>query len=508
VREGQAARAVPAQVTKAWSLTRQRFHEELDRPFTVGGKNFKIPGGALAIVWNGRLQYAAGMGKLQHEGEVPFAPDSLITVASITKMITAATVMSLVEEGRIDLDKPVNGYLQRSGFKLQRRAEDQKLADTITMRHLLEHSSGLPDDLPSGVAEGGPVVCSRGSDAFKAYFQLHAQDPLWSQPGAVWNYSNTGYFAAAAVIEAVTGRSFEKEARERVLVPTGMTTASWDGDQARRKHSAADGYEYRSLAGMPPRLHSFTLSSTPCRVFTPAAGLKASVIDYAHFAEAFMAEDSRWLKGATRARFLTSQQHTYDLDRDYSYGFFIYPEYKGVKVLAHDGVAWGYRSVMLMIPSKKFAFIGFHNVGQSLPEKLWQQAFRAADLFLDLPQQTRERPAVSRTEPVKLTGEYRGWTYDQKNYSESRPRYRQLETRITFDDAARKLKWHDSRFGVAELVPTWEPAFNVSFPDARNNINVRFIRNEKGQVDYIVSRDYVARRVPEQQKLSLGKEKG
>ena len=481
--------------SQAWIKTQDRFQHELERTVSLGKSTLSIPGGAVAIVIDGKLRYSTGMGKKQIDAAGRFSPDTLITVASITKMVTATTIMSLVQEGKIDLDRPVNLYLEKKGYRLQRRAQDQKLADTITMRHLLEHTSGLPDELPSGIADSGPVACTNNADAFRSYLRLHAGDPLWSPPGELWNYSNTGYFVAAAVIEALTGRPFEVEASERVLVPTHMDTASWDGTLVQREHEFAFGYEYRENQGRPAHLEVYSPSSTPCRVFRPAAGLKASVIDYAHFAEAFMARSGHWLDARSLDSLENPRRHTYVHGWDYSYGFFVNPNYKGVKVIAHDGVAWGYRSVVLMIPSRKFAFVAFHNVGLSLPERLWEQAFKAADLFLNLPEGDRAGPVVSVGELAGIVGEYRGWTYDYKNNSEANPKYIELDTQITFDTRKKELGWRDSSFGTAKLKSTWWPGFNVAYPDSRNNMAVRFIRSESGEVKYIVSREYVAKRV-------------
>ena len=494
-RRDDGQNSMPWQNDEAWRATQERFRTELDRPIEVGETKFKIPGGALAVVIDGRLRYAEGMGELKLHSGKKFEADTLITVASITKMVTAATVMRLVENGLLDLDLPVNQYLAKDGYRLQRRAEDQSLADTITLRQLLDHTSGLPDDLPSGIDEHGPAVCTTDANAFRSYIKLHQQDPLWSKPGEIWNYSNTGYMVAAAAIEAATGQRFESQAEELVLGPAGMATAQWRGELAEGSHSFAYGYEVGTTPGTVPSLLPYSPSSTPCRVFAPAAGLKASVTDFAHFAEAFMAADNGWLSAHTLADLQTPQRHTFDQGWDYSYGFFVDPDYKGLKIIAHDGVAWGYRTVILMIPSRGFAFIGFHNVGLSLPERLWDQAFKAADLFLGLPAGERSKPPIPDGELSDLVGEYRGLTFDYNNYTEADPKYMELTTKITLDDNTHQITWDDSWLGSAVLKPTWWPSFKVNYPDSNNNIEVRFIRGLTGSVDYIVSREYVARRI-------------
>ncbi|MFW7377220.1 MAG: serine hydrolase domain-containing protein [Oligoflexus sp.] len=484
------------ELDEKWQKAQQSFQDILNKDYSLGTIRQPIPGGSLAVVIDGKLHFSAGFGQRSLEDERRVEPDTVMTVGSLSKMITALTALSMKDKGQLNLDQPINQYMKKRSFRFMRRMEDQEAADQITLNHSLFHTAGLPDELPSGIEEFGKSVCTTGPDAYESYFQRQKDSPLWALPGDVWNYSNANYFLAAAALEAAGQASFEELSTTYVLERAGMKTASWDAAQVEAADNFALGYDYWVPYGEKLGLSSFQPSSTPCRIFRPAAGLHASVIDFAALAESLLADKQNLLSEKTWKAFMTPQVKTFDEDYAYSYGNFIVEDYKGLKVVGHDGISWGYSTVFMMVPEKRFALVAFVQAGKTFSTDLWSYALQMVELFHNLPR--GPRPAVKPVdhELQDVTGSFRGWTYDYENYSEANPSYAQLDVEISLDNG--KLHWWDDWLGEAELKSLWWPKFRVAYPDASNNINVRFVRDASGQVNYIVSRDFVAKRMEEE----------
>jgi CubicO group peptidase (beta-lactamase class C family) len=153
--------------------------------------------------------YARGVGRTGDASEV--TSRTPFVIASTTKSFTALAVMQLVDEGAVDLDAPVRRYVP------ELRLADGEATDTISVRHLLQQTSGLP-----GVA-GGPVLASAedGSVA-DAVRELRGVE-LSSAPGTRWQYSNGNYVLAGLVVERASGLPYPDYVRRKIFQPLGMT---------------------------------------------------------------------------------------------------------------------------------------------------------------------------------------------------------------------------------------------------------------------------------------------
>lgn len=149
--------------------------------------------------------------------EVPTYPDAMYKIASMTKTITATIILRLCQEGVLALDTPIKQYLP--WLKLSRPEAE----DTMTLRHLLTHTSGLPRDayLPDGTRDESGI-----DDAIKATIP---KLPMATLPGeGVYCYSNWGYNLAACIATTVTGRSLTELYKEYILAPVGMDRTTFD----------------------------------------------------------------------------------------------------------------------------------------------------------------------------------------------------------------------------------------------------------------------------------------
>jgi len=195
-----------------------------DQSITGLMAKYQIAGAAMAVARDGKLVIARAYGLADRERQEPVRPDSLFRIGSISKTFTAAGVLKLVEEGRLDLDAKAFSILDRMQPPSGKTA-DSRLRD-ITIRQLLQHTGGWDRDI-----SGDPI--GMGPEAARA---LHIPAPvgvsdlirfsmglrLDFDPGARWAYSNLGYLILGRVIETVTHMPYEDYVKLAVLAPAGI----------------------------------------------------------------------------------------------------------------------------------------------------------------------------------------------------------------------------------------------------------------------------------------------
>ena len=310
-------------------------------------KKNNVPGASIAVVLHGKLAFAAGVGKRNLNPGDPVTTSTLFRVASMSKMIVGATAMSLVDAGKLDLGAPITTYLP--WFSLANGYD----ASTLTTAALLTHTSGFPCDT-IGICD------SLTSGDRKTFFAGYPQ-PLWAPPGATYDYSNTGFALAAAVVEAAAGSpegSYEQLAHDRVFVPAGMTTATYDATAA-QSGDHATGYTLANGV-VQGTIEPTTLE---CAMLHPYGGVLATATDYAHFAEMILAGGGTTLTSASVAKLTgpNADMHTF-ASQSYGYGLIHqYSPYADHASVWHDGSLPGYLSEMWMIPDLGFAVVVLTN---------------------------------------------------------------------------------------------------------------------------------------------------
>lgn len=198
-------------------------------------KQHAVPGAALAVMRNGRLEYSRGFGWADLDAKEPVQPKSLFRIASVSKPITAAAVMKLVEGGKLKLDEPVLPHLLRiPGMK---SPADSRFA-RITVRHCLQHTAGWDRDesgdpigkmqeIASTLSRELPI---RPTDLVQFVMTL----PLDFTPGERFAYSNVGFLVLSRLIEHRSGEAYESFVKRTVFEPLGIRTAQL-GFAARRR---------------------------------------------------------------------------------------------------------------------------------------------------------------------------------------------------------------------------------------------------------------------------------
>jgi CubicO group peptidase (beta-lactamase class C family) len=185
-------------------------------------KDHGAPGGALAVVKDGRLVYAKGYGWADVDGKAAVTPESLFRIASVSKPVTAVAILALVRHGKLDLDAKAFALL---GLKPGENG-DPRLAD-VTVRHLLHHTggwdraqSGDPMFLSVEIAEAAGDAPPADANAVIRWMMGRRLD---FDPGARHAYSNFGYCVLGRILEKVSGEPYETHVRKAVLEPMGIT---------------------------------------------------------------------------------------------------------------------------------------------------------------------------------------------------------------------------------------------------------------------------------------------
>lgn len=198
----------------------------------------KTPAVSGAVAVGGKVVFAAGVGNIDLENQVPASRASVYNIGSVSKVVTGIAVMQLVEQKRLGLDDDVRKYVPAFPDK----------GATITVRHLLTHTSGIrhyrDTDFPGTPDNENIQPVAGWEDGLRVF----AADPLLFRPGQYYFYTSYGVNLLQGVVEKASGQTFEQYLRERVWGPAGMTSAGLDIPERIVPHRARS---YRIVAGQP-----------------------------------------------------------------------------------------------------------------------------------------------------------------------------------------------------------------------------------------------------------------
>ncbi|MGE0591311.1 MAG: serine hydrolase domain-containing protein [Vicinamibacterales bacterium] len=248
--------------------------------------------------------------------------DTVFATASMSKWITAHAVMALVEQGRLDLDRPVEDYLTR--WRLPASGFDHR---GVTTRRLLSHTAGLTDGLgfgDYGLDETVPAL-EQSLAAPRSSSGLPVAIAVGREPGTEWQYSGGGYLVLELLVEEVSGERFETFVTRAILQPLGMTRSG-----------------YSDLGSVEPSAKSYDRSGRPATIYRyaskAATGFTTSPGDMATFVLAQLAGDSvPWLTSETR-RAMRQPEARIQGFAIWGLGTMLYaPASNGEVVFGHDG---------------------------------------------------------------------------------------------------------------------------------------------------------------------------
>ena len=288
----------------------------------------KIPGLSLAVIKDGKLIRAAGYGFANLELQVPATKDTVYEIGSISKQFASEAVMLLVEDGKIELDDPINKYLP---------ANAPASWEKITVRGLLNHTSGLKDW--TEVKE----FSYRREYSAEEFIDLVKSFPLLFEPNANWGYSNTNLPLIGIIVEKASGKAFDDFVTERIFKPLALPTIRFK-HQEDIVPNRATGYVLRNGAwknGEPFRP----------KVIAASGGVLASAIDLAKWWDAVL--HGKIVKPASLAEMLKPAQ--LNDGRKVTHGFaFFTNTFNGNTYIFHSGsTVGGFGSGVYYFPKEK-----------------------------------------------------------------------------------------------------------------------------------------------------------
>ena len=314
------------------------------------------PGAALAVVKEGELIYERGYGAANLEYDIPITTTTIFDIASVSKQFAAFAIATLSYEEKLSLDDDIRMYLP----------DVPDFGVTITIRHLLHHTSGLRDWVQSLVIAGDLMddVIS-----FKHILKMaRHQKVLNFEPGAEFLYSNTGYNLLAEIVERLTGNSFREWTDTHIFKPLSMTNSHFHDDHEMILKNRAYSYQTVENGGFKHAVNNTTALGS--------SSLYSTVEDLAKWILNF--DDTR-----IGEQTVIEQMHQRGVlnngeQIDYAFGLNI-GEYRGLKTVGHSGSWRGFRSHLMRFPAQKFGVVILCNLDTFNPLSL---AEKVADLYL------------------------------------------------------------------------------------------------------------------------------
>jgi D-alanyl-D-alanine carboxypeptidase len=324
-------------------------------------KRAGIPGVSVAIVWDDGRRWLGASGRADIAGKRPMTTGTGFALASVSKTMTAAVVLQLVDEGHLSLDQVVAPLLPAYGLDAR-----------ITVRMLLDHTSGLPDYFVN--PKINKPLLAKPDAAWtpeRAWSYVLPKRPV---PGTVWRYSNSNYLLLGELVEAVTGRSLAVEVRSRLLDPMALETAWYQAVETPRAEGATgyrrvakSGGGFRSVAVAPPS------DVLPFRSVVTASGgagsMAATALDAARWMGAFAG--GRVLSSDLQAAMLADAVATGALGARVPYGLGIQVvTLDGRRALGHSGRYLGVRNIVLYVPEARLSIAVLTNQGTYDPARI------------------------------------------------------------------------------------------------------------------------------------------
>jgi len=349
-------------------------------------KETNTPGAAVVIVSGDRVVFAKGFGIANVETGAPVTPDMLFRIGSMTKMFTAATLVSLAEEGKLKLDAPIGGYVKGLSAKFS----------PITAHQLLSHTAGVRDEArPYGAHD---------ESALGGSVRTWKDDFLFTEPGEIFSYSNAGFALAGLVIEETSGKPYADQITQYVFKPLGMARSTFRPTVA-MTYPLAQGHQANANS-KPVIVRPFTDNVAGW----PAGFMFSSAHDLARFALAFVnhgkIEGQQVLSPAVIAKLSTPYTDVPGFEMKYAYGLRV-TEYRGVRLVEHGGAIPGFGAEMKMSPEHRFAVIVLGNRSGARLEKTVEKAM---ELMLPLKAKVEDQPPVtlpiSQEEMTRYLGLY------------------------------------------------------------------------------------------------------
>jgi CubicO group peptidase (beta-lactamase class C family) len=336
---------------------------DIDRTFTEFAKTVYAPGAAWGIVIDGELAHAGASGVRDIKTNAAVDADTVFRIASMTKSFTAMAILKLRDDGKLSLDDPAERYVpELKGLRYPTTDSPR-----ITVRHLLTHSAGFPEDNPWGDQQ-----LSESEEAFSR--MLRAGIPFSNPPGVAFEYSNYGFAILGRVVSQASGLPYDQYVSQVILQPLGMTSTTLHPSKVPADRLAI-GYRWEDERWKEE-------PALPHGSFGAMGGMLTSIRDLSRYVSAFLdawpAHDGPetgpvrrsslremqqpWRPSGMRVVRDSSTNATHLTSTSYGYGLSVTQTCDFRAIVAHSGGLPGYGSLMRWLPDYGVGIIAFGNV--------------------------------------------------------------------------------------------------------------------------------------------------
>lgn len=329
--------------------------QEIDAYVREQMDNLNIPGVAIGIIRDNEVFYVQGYG-VADNAERAMTPQTPFPIASLSKSFTALGIMQLVEEGKINLDDPIQTYL--SWFQVA----DKNVSSKITIRHLLYQTSGFSE------LEGHErnLDTNFADDALETAVRNLSEASLNFAPGTAFEYSNTNYDILGLVIQTVSGQTYETYIQEQIFAPLEMNHSYTSLAEAQVGNLTRGYYPFW---GFQTSYGNFM----PPPAVLPSAGLFSSAEDLTHYLIAHL-DQGQYLENSILSPNGIIELHTvgikYSDNAGYAMGWTVFPFTDASKAtsdgtiptgIAHRGEWLGFNSILVQIPELETGIVVLMN---------------------------------------------------------------------------------------------------------------------------------------------------
>ena len=361
--------------------------KELQANLPAWIKERDVPGVAIAVVDDKEILWQGVYGVIRRSEDRKVTPRTLFSIQSMSKSFTALAVLMAVQDGLLDLDRPITNYLP--DFTVHSRFEESP-QKKMTLRHLLAHRAGFTHEAPVG----------SNFDSRPHTFSEHIlsiSDTWLRYPvGHRYSYSNLGIDLAGWILEKTSGVPFPMYVRDKVLAPMGMTDSTFDIEAVLRAEDRAAGHVAASAkveGGIPVAVP-----------MVPAGGVYTNVVDMARYLM-FHINKGRVGQAQILRRDLIEAMHTVQFPEKgvrFGYGLGLASSHFGPEVyVSHGGGGYGFTSHMAVYPGLKLGVVVLTNSERNAVVGLVSGVVnKVIEARIGPPGREYETPAVDTTKPV------------------------------------------------------------------------------------------------------------
>jgi len=328
--------------------------KQIDQLFTAWNSK-DSPGAAVAVEQDGKVIFKKGYGSAELEYDIPITPTTVFHIASVSKQFTCFSILLLEKEGKLSIDDDIRKYIP----------EVPDFGKTITLNHLMHHTSGLRDQWELLAMAGWRLDDNITKDHILRL--VSRQKELNFNPGDQYIYCNTGFTLLAEVVSRVSGQSFPEFTRTRIFEPLRMTnTLFYDNCEVIVKNRAYSFYA-DSTGYKKSNLNYSVAGATS--LFTTAEDL---CLWSGNFETPVVGDKDLINKMNWRGVLNKGDTISYAMGQDIG-------KYKGLKIITHGGADAGYRSFLVRFPDQKFSVNVLSNLASFDPGGM---SFKIAGIYL------------------------------------------------------------------------------------------------------------------------------